>query len=186
MNGPTFVVINGYRMITQCSLTVEVETMDVTPATVTKPDYRWTLTDARGHFHAFSTDKEHPLPTLDRKTRERAIFDTDDEDEEPDIWEESYYVCRLCGQEMEPKWITNAVTWEERVPVRKSWKIELISRGELGSHHLMKWRNSLVTAVIETQDRHYFGIAFVEITTVESGTVHALLTGHGALGTRDA
>jgi hypothetical protein len=185
MNEPTFVVINGFRMITQCSLTVEVETMDVTPATETKPDHRWTLTDARGHYHAFSTDTENPLPTLDRKTRERAIFD--DDLEEPDIWEESYYVCRLCDQEIEPKWITNPVTWERRVPVRKLWKLEVVSRGELGSRHLMKWRNSLVSVVIETMNRSYFGIAFLEITPVESERpITALLTGHGALGTRDS
>jgi hypothetical protein len=185
MSDPTFVVINGFRMITQCSLTVEVETMDVTPMTETKPDYRWTLTDARGHFHAFSTDTENPLPTLERKTRERAIFD--DDLEEPDIWEESYYECRLCAQEIEPKWITNPVTWERRVPVRKLWKLEVVSRGELGSRHLTKWRNSLVSLVIETPNRSYFGIGYLEITSIESsGTTHALLTGHGALGTRDA
>lgn len=42
------------------------------------------------------------------------------------------------------------------------------------------------TAVVEAQDRHYFSIAFMEVTTIESDMVHAFLTGRGALGTRDA
>lgn len=185
MTVPTFLVVNGFRMITTCSLVVEAETMDVTPSSVTKPDMKWTLTDARGHFHAFSTDEDYPLPTLERETRERAIFDTDED--EPDIWEESFYVCRLCGQEIEPRWITSPAVWRELIPTRKSWRVEVSSRGEMGSAHLIKWRNSLVTVVVETENRSYFGIGYLEINSLDSeSVVTATINGHGALGTRDS
>lgn len=188
-NDPVFLVLNGFRMAVHASLIVEIERLDVTTQYKMSPDMKWTFTDARKHYHAFSEGEEDRFPTLD--TGSEHVPCSDPENCGCEGYSQAIYNCKLCGEKIEPRWITTENQWREYAPGRKSWRFEIDCPTALGCEHLIKWHGSLVTAVLETPEKHFFGIGFVNPSEIATGdfetrTWSGIIAGHGPLGSRDA
>lgn len=121
-----YVIIDGHDVLADASLILSVEQIDVTPAIKVEPNMKWTMTDAKGHFHAFSTDEDHPLPTLVRKETS-----TTEQDEDGDEWENVHvwYECGICAEQIEPLWTETPTVFREVAPGQKSWIVEATANG---------------------------------------------------------
>lgn len=184
-----YVIIDGHDVLADACLNVSVEQIDVTPLTKVEPNMKWTMIDASGHFHAFSTDEDHPLPTLIRK--EVSMTETD---EEGDEWESAHvwYECVICAEQIEPLWTEIPVLDREIAPGQKSWIIEATANGP-GAVIMNTKRNERVSVQISTDgnETEIFGVG--QLVTDSIGQGHFGFTrwtgrvlGIGPLGRRDA
>lgn len=149
-------------------LTVETEQIDVTPSVETKPDPKWTYTDPAGHFHAWTDSGE--LPTLTTRTEHVPCGD----DDCCEGYDEPYYVCAICGVEVEPGTITTTPSSRRYEPGRKSWTVKV-------QGHVTAER---VSVRIAAEDRTVFGIA-TPVDVDPSGTgARTTLVGVSPLGYR--
>ena len=179
------VMINSAITLTEFSLVVEREEIDVTPAMHIEPDMKWTHTDARGHFHAFSKDERDPLPTLRVEIIEHGECDEC-------RWEERIFKCVLCEEVVEPRYTEHPAVWKEFAPGPMSWRLDVTAYGSdtLKMTDLHQARVSLRIQTDEGNVPEYFGIGVVFTGSMEflgdgSAWVGRIL-GVGPLGSRDA
>jgi len=139
-------------------LTVETERIDVTTASKSRPDMGWEYIDASGHFHAWSDDKDSPLPTLDRRTEHvECDFGHEDDCEGYDV---DVYSCSICGEIIEPKRIVYSPVGREYRPGRTSWTVVAAERLECDRRVSLKL----------TSDRGvFFGVGVVSGFAAEDG-----------------
>lgn len=166
---------------------VHQEWIDVGTLSAQKPDPDWTYLDERGHFHAW--DDEGNLPTLDRRMRHIDPVATDEIDDDPDPddldddnyddddrdgYEESFYACRICGEEIEPKYVP--ASRDRKMPGLKSWTIEVDQALTCGTQ---------VSVVATTTGSTAFGVGVVTaVSHPRPGTVRSTIAGSGDLGIR--
>lgn len=147
----TVVIDNGPAVAGK--LTVETERIDVTSATETRPDPDWEFIDAAGHFHAWSTDKDHELPTLDARSEHvDCDFGHSDEDYECEGYEITVYSCSICAEIIEPATITKTPTFRRFVNGLTSWEVVAAVEVEPGKR---------VSVRIDAGGTTYYGIATV-------------------------
>jgi hypothetical protein len=142
-----------------------------------KPDPRWSFVDSHGHFHAFDQSNERePYPTLAAKTRHHGCdvhIAPEMDDDECEGWDETYYVCRICAEEIEPGQIPGPHEHQVEHPVE--WQVEIYA------DRSMPYPGSGDRSVRVTMgDTEYFGIAIVMSANDGSAT----LVGKGPLGQR--
>lgn len=127
----TVVIDNGEPV--SGTLTIETERIDVSSATKTHPDPNWELIDAAGHFHAWSTDKDHELPTLDARS-EHVDCDMghDYDDYECEGYDITVYSCKICGEIIEPATIVDRSPPREYVNGLTSWQVVVGAAVEYG------------------------------------------------------
>lgn len=116
-------------------------------------DPEWAHIDKRGHFHAFN-DKQD-LPTLSKYEREVADSDSP---EEP-IVAENYYVCVLCGEEIEPHWIPDLRAREvgSRVVLGQRLRFTVDGSTKLGTIPL----DHPISVRVQLMGQDYFGFGLV-------------------------
>lgn len=162
--------INGGEPVS-AQLSVTQERLDIS-TNLPKPDPRWTLTDAAGHFHARSEDGE--LPTLIRRMEHIACGCSDCAGEGYDI---THFHCRVCDEEITPG--TIAGPHYETMPGVMSW--ELVVQDVVNGH-------TEVNAVFRSSYGEHFGVAIPTEVHVESGPTgpvgRTTLCGVSALGRR--
>ena len=161
-------------------LAIDVEQIDVTMSIKTEPDMAWEHIDRHGHFHAYAEDGT--LPTLEARTRvvEPALEDPDDDfdiDDYDEDYDQTYYVCAICDEEIEPKVIVTRPVGREFVPGLMSWTVEVGVPLRLGDR---------VSVVVTSGGSTCFGVGMVdEISSGGSGP-GAVIVGESPLGRRKA
>lgn len=131
-------------------------------------DPAWSAVDSKGHFHAFSDRQK--LPTLGKA--ERVVGDgviPKDMDPE-DVDYEDYYVCLICGEEVEPRWIPDVEAREvgSTVEIGRSIVFDVV-----GNHqHAELPFNRPVSVRVRLNDTEYFGIGVVTNYVISSDGVH--------------
>jgi hypothetical protein len=150
------VSINGAEPV-PATFGIEVERIDVSTFTASKPDMRWEFRDAAGHFHAY--DHQGELPTIVR--REEVIRvdrdessdgsaeaeHMDDEEWMEDAYTVTHIECALCGEEVDPKRL--AVDPHKVIPGRTSYTLTL--HGPIPAGRF--------SVVVTAGDRVFFGFA---------------------------
>jgi hypothetical protein len=185
-------LINGEDLFYQADLAVEVERIDVTPMQTVEPDMKWTHTDPAGHFHAFSSDSESPLPTLNRLQVEH---DHREEENYGDSWLEEYtsievvYRCRICEAPVTPQWATRSSTHRVTMPGRLSWRVEARAVGP-NAFKLGRMSGQQVSIQVEIEGEMHFGLGLLNTTGATSGEDNAIrwfgcVYGSGPLGHRE-
>lgn len=160
-------------------LDVHQEWIDVSTLSAWKPDPKWTYVDRLGHFHAWGDDGN--LPTLDRRTRhvDPVVSDEIDDDPDPDDcdddgYDESFHACRICDEEIEPKYVP--APRDRSMPGLKTWTIEVDQTLTCGTQ---------VSVVATTPGSTAFGVGVVTtVSSPGSGTVRSTIAGSGDLGIR--
>lgn len=167
------VEINGLPAVL-LDLRIEVEEIELPPGPSHTPDPKWVFIDANDHFHAMSTDKDHPYPTLIRQSKGDGFIDG----EETFV---HWYECRICAEHIEPDVIvSDAGMWRRVEPGPMSWYADVaVSPFEFdgfGGADLVSFR-----AKIHAKSEA-FGIATVH---ARSGGNVLHLWGNGSIGRRD-
>lgn len=158
LRAQTTASINGGEPV-PVQFEIQVERIDVSTMTASKPDMSWEFRDAAGHYHAY--DHQGELPTVVR--REEVIrVDRDDaldegaeavhlDDDDLEWMEDAYTVthieCALCGEEVDPKRL--AVDPHKVIPGRTSYTLTL--HGPIPAGRF--------SVVVTTGDRVFFGFA---------------------------
>lgn len=125
-NKPVMAGLIDGKPVTHITVAMEQEMIDVTSAT--EPDPTWTYVDRKGHFHAYTEDKDAShYPTL--KTShvhiECSLGGLDGKCEDSggcDGYWDGSLVCVICEQEITPA--TKASSERHYVPGMKSWTVE--------------------------------------------------------------
>lgn len=166
------------------TLTVE-HNVEIVRSLGPKPDPKWSFVDAAGHFHAFDQNGERrPYPTLTRKSRHHdcdgfhTVDTIDNEDEECEGWDETYYVCRICDEEIEPGEIPGP--HETQIAHPDQWRVETVGAdlwNRLGGN---------VTVRATNGETVHFGVALVTScrSADDPSMCAATLLGNGPLGRR--
>lgn len=144
-------------------------------AQVSEPDVEWSHVDENGHFHAFDIHTNE-LPTLNAR-RVEVSCDGGCGDTECDGYKTTQYSCHICGEQVEPNWITATRT----VTVTEEHWWEATVRGPV------MMPGGKVSVRIQTEGRpEAFGIAYVTGADVNfsDATAELELTGVGRLGFR--
>lgn len=168
-----------------CQVEVEQHWIDVTTNSP-KPDESWTFTDAAGHFHAYSTDKNRGdrYPTLETRVE---VVPCSYVDHDPDCSGSNitHWHCRICGEEVTPG--TRSGIFPEQIPGRYTWsaRLSMATKDALELHQ----RHENVSLRVEFSDGHLevFGIAVPGGNfSMTSGQTHITIELHGtsALGQR--
>jgi len=144
VNGQVKIQINDDEPVIG-GLTIDQDWIDVTSITATTPDLSWQYTDPRGHYHAYTEDGK--LPTLQVRTVHH-LCDGDDDDEDCEGYDTSYYVCAICGdaEVVEPHRLPEG---PKQIPGRQSWTVEVPVKIERGDQ---------VSVRIWTPDALLFGV----------------------------
>lgn len=161
---------------------IHQEWINASSWSATKPDPKWVHVDQLGHFHAWDDDGK--LPTLDIKTRriefEPAVESEDDgraayDDDEADGYDERFYACRICGDEIEPKYVPDYR--DKVIPGRVSWTVKVDAALTRGAE---------VSVVVETEDRTSFGVGTVLncVAPFGEGYIRSTIVGTGPLAVR--
>ncbi len=169
------------------AIDVHQEWIDASTMTASKPDPNWTYVDAHGHFHAYDDDGK--LPTLETKSRHIELSDAEDQqnydnahDEmlDPDDYEiyegydEQFFACRICGEEIEPKRVPDNP--ERMIPGRKSWTVEVETALRRGTD---------VSIVAKMEGRTVFGVGHVSRVQLASGGIgRSEIVGTADMGVR--
>ncbi len=171
--------INGYCMLVDASLSITQDRIKVWTSGTVKLNPAWTFTDDAGHFHAVS-DEGEPLPTLWRKT---TPCDDPGHDEECDGGP-VYYVCRVCGETVEPGWIIDTppgVTFE---PGLISWTLTVALASDDQPTEFTR-SGQWVSVRVAWPEVEYFGVGSItSIRQTPCRTSVIEVTGSGPLGTR--
>lgn len=92
-----------------CEVTIEQDTEWVPSDRATMPDPKWEFTDGNGHFHAFADKGE--LPTLNTEIVEMPCDGSCGGVCNGEGYTEHRYTCRICGEEIKPRWVPD---WHAR------------------------------------------------------------------------
>ena len=164
--------INGGKPV-PCGLSIEVDRIDVSTLTASKPDPSWTFVDAAGHFHAFDHDGQ--LPTIVRR-EELVVVESDEQEDGDDDFDEysegSYTIthqdCALCGEEIKPSHVPDNP--HRTIPGRTSYTLTLNSQLPAGRF----------SVVVRTPERMFFGFAEGRMTHAERGPTGAMVSTYEA------
>lgn len=144
---------------------IEVEKIEVTPMSETVPNRKWYAVDEKGHFHSFDmVGKDRLLPTLKSKTHESeyACIDCGEIHKEITVT----YHCILCGEEINPHYITVLSRYEEYVPGKTTVKLDVTGSVKLDNP----------TDVVSFYSDAYFGTArFLSYVSKPEGIVTTFL-----------
>ena len=168
----------------------ETEPIDATPLEIVKPDPKWTHVDSKGHFHAFSEDKDEPLPTLRRENIVHTHVEHDDEDDWEEEWTslEVVYHCHLCDEKVEPKWVVSHPVHRIMAPGRMSWRVEVRAVGA-NCGRLGQLNGKEVSVRVEDDGTTLFGIGLFRVSGGSGDSQVRLfgdVYGRGPLGRRKA
>lgn len=183
------IYINEQDLVHRGEWEVSSEPIDVTPLQVVKPDMRWSHVDSKGHYHAFSDNKEEQLPTLRREnlTHEHS---EDLGDDEVEVWTsiEVVYHCHLCDEKIEPKWDVSTPTHRIMAPGRLSWRVGVRAIGS-NCGLLSQLNGQEVSVRVEDDEQTLFGIGLFRVSAGEGGDGPVRLFGdvygRGPLGVRN-
>jgi hypothetical protein len=157
----------------QGELFIEVEQVDVTPGTKTRPDMAWEFVDDRGHFHAFDADGN--LPTLEARSEHRDCTMPGEHDDDCEGYYVTVYTCSICGQIIEPQYVvTHPAPGSEFMPGRMHWNVEVHQELERGQR---------VSVAMRAGDEMCFGVGIVGNVVHAEGRpdgVHVVTAIHGA------
>lgn len=186
-HGPDLAMINEIDDLADCKLTVEREMINVGPSLgASKPDPKWTFTDTRGHYHAFSEDpftesESELLPTVFHKTEP-------DDTEDDDI--RSWYECRLCKEIVTPRFVPDYRAMSSTsIPGPIHWQVWITSTGP-GALRMISLAGSQVSIRIKTEalDLEQFGFGRLLTERIENRgdflVWFGLLDGRSPLGSR--
>jgi hypothetical protein len=126
-------------------LTIETDYETVT-GEETKPDTNWRFVDGAGHRHAFWSEDD-PFPTLREKTR-TVFCATCDCCSDEDSYEETYYVCRECSEEISPRFTTVPVT--EHIKTRECYILKTVRR--VTKEEALAWLSEQGISNVAVQD----------------------------------
>lgn len=168
-------IIDGVWTGRAPTVQIEHEMIDVTSFIPRmEPDPEWQFVDEAGHFHAFATGGT--LPTVE--TKYRHVQCADQQDCNCDGYDEPERACRICGEEIAPRFRTVVPVGEkEFMPGMMSWRVTDVPVD--GPTPLF----GLVSVRCRSDDgaHEYFGVA--QVTTYAH---HRELVGVGELGKRAA
>lgn len=159
------------------AVSIEVESVDVTPLMTVEPDMGWQHVDSNGHWHAFSDDGE--LPTLQRESR--PVPDCEADDEDPDL--EIVFTCRACGEEVDPVWKQYRTTYRVYEPGRLAWRVDLRAVGYEADLLRSLRGKSVSIRVIEAKETT-FGVGVVKLIGLGSLGLEVQILGTSPLGKR--
>jgi hypothetical protein len=161
----------------RANLEMGTDEVEVTTATgVHTPDLAWEFVDEAGHFHAWTKDGQ--LPTVDRHVERIPcghMHGDLEELEECGGSERVTIVCKLCGEDVEPKY--NVDHSRQFIPGRSYWSADIY-----GVHLHPGDKVSVVFANGHTGRALWFGIAEVGPISIEDSTYVTRLNGAGPLG----
>lgn len=150
----------------EATVTKQTDSEIIRPKNAMMADPAWECVDSKGHFHTF--DKGQKLPTLGRL--ERPVECPDDPDCR--IVAEDYYVCVICGDEVEPHWIPDIRARESGTPIviGQFLKIEAHGGTELGKIPLRR----PVSIRVRIEHEELFGIGVTTDHQTDSFGVHVV------------
>jgi hypothetical protein len=183
-------LINGMDLAYQCAWEVSSDPIDVTPSLIVKPDMKWSHSDSKGHYHAFSEDKEENLPTLFRRQIEHEHSEPADEDGFVETWTniEVTWHCRICEEVVNPKWNEYTNTHRVLAPGRMSWRVDLRVVGS-NTRLVKELTKTQVSVQVIEGDYVLFGVGMLDTTGVAKGDDDHIrwfgsVYGNGPLGRR--
>jgi hypothetical protein len=158
----------------ECNLEMTTDVIDVTTFLGRQvPNLAWEFVDETGHYHSFSKDGK--LPTLQIHVQHmNCSIQGPHDDDECEGWDKRFAVCRLCAEEVEPKYEVDHSP--EFVPGRSQWTAEI--RGV----HLEPGKDvSLAFSTAHTGRVRYFGTGKVMALNITDATYVTLIGGQGEL-----
>jgi hypothetical protein len=98
----------------ECEVEIIQQVEMVRSMGASKPDAEWSLTDATGHFHAYTAGGG--LPTL--RAEHRHVPCAGSCDPPCEGYEVAYYVCKICGEEIEPLRVPDYQAQSVGIPIQ--------------------------------------------------------------------
>lgn len=158
----------------RANLEMGTDEVEVTTLTgVRSPDTAWEFVDETGHYHSWTKDGQ--LPTMDRHEVETAPAWEDEDGEEYPATVEVIYRCKLCHEEVEPKYTVDHS--RQFIPGRSYWSAEI-----MGVHLHPGDKVSVSFSTAHTGHVRWFGIAQVGNISIQDATYVTKLHGAGPLG----
>lgn len=170
-------------------LLVQTVNFDIIKSYGKEVDSNWEMVDAAGHYHAYNRSNETRFlsykryPTLREMIRNHDHEYCDDgcciNDICEDLYQETYYQCLICQEEITPGAAT--VNTVVREPRSASWKLEIAP-----SPQFIVNSEVSVRMFIDTANGQWFGVACVTDALIEHGMAGYTLVGISDLGTTKA
>jgi hypothetical protein len=156
----------------------------------TKPDPSWAFVDDAAHWHAFAEPEDDTktaeLPTLDRK-RVEVPCDGSCGGVCDGTYSIARFTCRVCGQEVEPRWISDEDARDvgKLIPGLKDWELEVESYDRILRYQV----NDKLSIRMDADAGTFFGIGLAADHSTQyssSEGVHSKVTIYsaGPLGKR--
>lgn len=144
-----------------------------------EPDRRWSYVDAAGHFHAYDQKWEDNLynqayPTLRPNSRHMGCNGLcPDPDSGCEGWDDVYYTCIACDEEIEPKTVPGPHS--RSIHTSTTWELEVAAAVP---------STGKVSVRIEQNERTWFGFAVVSWYEAGSTEGRSMFIGVTPLGKR--